>query len=309
MSEKVYLSNAEVLDLAQRAARRITTPETSVVTTVYAIPRGGIPAALAMRSYVDFHMVDDPKDADYIVDDLVDSGGTMERVIREATNANNRPGKAPPRPIVLIDKLDPGCDPRLRDGWIVFPWEASEVGSIEDNVKRLLQFIGEDPERGGLLETPARVAKAWSFWTSGYGREPAQVLKVFEDGAEGCDEMVVVKDIPFYTHCEHHMAPFFGTATIAYIPDGKIVGLSKLSRVLDLFARRLQVQERLTGQVADAIAEHLNPRGCGVLLKARHLCMESRGVCQQGHHTRTSALRGVFKMDPAVRAEFYSLDV
>ena len=134
------------------------------------------------------------------------------------------------------------------------------------------------------------------------------MLKTFEDGAEGCDEMVVVKDIPFYTHCEHHMAPFFGTATIAYIPDGRIVGLSKLSRVLDVFARRLQVQERLTTQVADALMEHLKPRGAGVVVRARHLCMESRGVCKQGHHTRTSALRGIFKEDSAVRAEFLSLD-
>jgi GTP cyclohydrolase I len=132
-------------------------------------------------------------------------------------------------------------------------------------------------------------------------------MKTFEDGAEGADEMVVVKDIPFYTHCEHHMAPFFGTATIAYLPDKKIVGLSKLNRVLDAYARRLQVQERLTCQVADAIMNNLSPLGCGVVIKARHLCMESRGVCQQGHHTITSALRGLFKEESAVRSEFMAL--
>jgi GTP cyclohydrolase I len=116
-----------------------------------------------------------------------------------------------------------------------------------------------------------------------------------------------VKDIPFYTHCEHHMAPFFGTATIAYLPDGKIVGLSKLSRLLDVFARRLQVQERLTGQVADALMQHLKPKGAAVVIKARHMCMESRGVCQQGHHTITSALRGAFKEEPETRSEFTRL--
>lgn len=161
--------------------------------------------------------------------------------------------------------------------------------------------------REGLQETPDRVAKAWEFWTSGYGVNPADVLKTFEDGAEGVDEMVLVKDIPFYSQCEHHMAPFFGTATIAYIPKGRVVGLSKLSRLLNVFARRLQVQERLTCQVADAMMEHLTPLGAAVVIKARHLCMESRGVCQQGHHTVTSALRGVFKEDATVRSEFLAL--
>lgn len=173
-----------------------------------------------------------------------------------------------------------------------------------------IEGVGDSDKFGlreGLQETPSRVAKAWEFWTSGYGRDVADVLKTFEDGAEGVDEMVVVKDIPFYTHCEHHMAPFFGTATIGYIPNGKVVGLSKLSRVLDIFARRLQVQERLTCQVADALMEHLEPKGSAVVLKARHLCMESRGVCQQGHHTITSALRGAFKDEPDTRAEFLRL--
>lgn len=161
--------------------------------------------------------------------------------------------------------------------------------------------------RSGLKETPMRVAEAWEFWTSGYGIDPADVLKTFEDGAEGVDEMVVVKDLPFYSQCEHHLAPFFGTATIAYIPSGRVVGLSKLSRLLDVFARRLQVQERLTCQVADALTEHLKPIGVGVVVKARHLCMESRGICKQGHCTITSALRGAFKEQPEVRAEFLQL--
>src|ERR1700720_275570 len=152
----------------------------------------------------------------------------------------------------------------------------------ENLITQLLHFvIGEDVTRGGLHETPKRVVKAWKEWTSGYGKNAADLLKTFEDGANGCDEMVLVKNIPFYTHCEHHLAPFFGTATIAYIPNGKIVGLSKLSRLLDMYARRLQVQERLTNQVADALFEHLEPKGVGVIVQARHLCMESRGTCQQ----------------------------
>lgn len=159
--------------------------------------------------------------------------------------------------------------------------------------------------RPGLLETPARVAKAWAHWTKGYAQDPAEILKVFEDGAEGYDEMVLVAGIPIYSKCEHHLADIFGTATIAYIPNKRIVGLSKLSRVADIFARRLQVQERLTTQIADCLNEHLQPLGVAVWINARHMCMESRGLCQQGHHTVTSAFRGeAFKPGAPLRAEF-----
>jgi GTP cyclohydrolase I len=162
--------------------------------------------------------------------------------------------------------------------------------------------------REGLSETPARVAKAWAFWSRGYGMNAAEILKVFEDGADGYDEMVSVCQIPIYSKCEHHLADIFGTATIAYIPNGKIVGLSKLSRLADMFARRLQVQERLTVQIADALETHLQPKGVGVVVKARHMCMESRGLCQQGHFTITTALRGVCREGDA-RAEFLRLPV
>jgi len=175
-------------------------------------------------------------------------------------------------------------------------------------LSHILEAIGEDETRTGLLETPDRVAKAWiDYWASGYGKDPAEILKTFEDGAEDCDEMVVVKDIPFYSHCEHHMAPIFGTASVGYIPDGRIVGLSKMSRLVEIYSRRLQVQERLTNQIAEAMHNNLNPRGVGVLIKARHLCMESRGICQQGHHTITSAVRGVLRTDSTARAEFMAL--
>lgn len=162
-------------------------------------------------------------------------------------------------------------------------------------------------EREGLLETPARVAKAWDFWTSGYTEKAEDILKVFEDGADGYDEMVSVVNIPVYSKCEHHLADIFGTATVAYIPDGKIVGLSKLSRLVNMYSRRLQVQERLTVQIADAIQKHLEPIGVGVKISARHMCMESRGICQQGHHTVTTALRGAIKDEAQTRAEFLAL--
>jgi GTP cyclohydrolase I len=167
--------------------------------------------------------------------------------------------------------------------------------------------IDENELREGIKETPERVAKAWEFWTSGYALNAKDILKVFEDGANGYDEMVIVKDIPVYSKCEHHLADIFGTVSIAYIPNGKIVGLSKLSRLADMFSRRLQVQERMTAQIADALHENLQPKGVGVIMKARHMCMESRGLRQQGHHTVTSALRGVIKTDPTARAEFLQL--
>lgn len=280
--------------LAQAAAEVIKKhfhPE--VPLTVYPVPRGGVPAVLALfGTDLKVKLVTDPAEACFIFDDLIDTGATMSQAA-----FIGKPFFA------LLDKRTWAHG----DDWVVWPWGGDAVGGFEDNVRRLLQFVGEDPTRGGLLETPARVAKAWEFWCSGYDRNPADVLKTFEDGAEGCDEMVFVRNIPFYTHCEHHMAPFFGTATIAYLPDKRIVGLSKLSRVLDIFARRLQVQERLTSQVADALMEHLKPLGAGVVTTARHLCMESRGVCKQGHDTRTSALRGLFKTDRDVRSEFLAL--
>jgi len=176
----------------------------------------------------------------------------------------------------------------------------------ETIILNLLESLGEDISREGLQETPARVAKAWTHWAGGYKEDPAAVLKSFKDGGEKYDGMVVVKDIPFYSHCEHHLAPFFGTATIAYLPNKRVVGLSKLGRVLEIFSRRLQVQERLTVQIADAIQTHLKPKGVGVVIKARHLCMESRGICKQGHHTVTSSLRGEF-LKGVVREEFFAI--
>lgn len=306
MIQPIVFTHAGILKMAQDLGERILAQpvfEPAITQKqriqVYGIPRGGVHVAYALLAVHGeyFDLVSDPNVADIFVDDLIDSGDTMQRW------CDAYPG----RPFfALIDKTDP-VDASKYVGWLTFPWETEESSGVEDNIKRILQYIGEDPSRGGLLETPARVAKAWKFWTKGYGQDPKDILKVFEDGADGCDEMVVVKNIPFYTHCEHHMAPFFGTATVAYIPTGKIVGLSKLSRLVEIFARRLQVQERLTNQIADALNDNLQPKGVGVVIKARHMCMESRGVCQQGSETVTSALRGAMRDQPCTRAEFLAL--
>ena len=175
--------------------------------------------------------------------------------------------------------------------------------AFESLVEEMLVRLGEDPERDGLKRTPLRVAKAMDFLTSGYGTSVDEVINdaVFEDDGE---EMVVVKDIEFYSLCEHHMLPFFGKVHIAYVPNGKIIGLSKLARLADVFARRLQVQERLTNQIADTLMEILEPRGVAVVAEAQHFCMMMRGVQKQGSSTVTSAFRGDLKDDREARNEF-----
>lgn len=302
----LVLSHAKIKELVAALAQRIWYWKSSSVAVlkIYPIPRGGVPVAYALLPHVFSVVVDDPAAADIFVDDLIDSGRTRDRFMKAY------PGK---EFFALIDKTgETGETPgsKTASGWVIFPWEVTADGkdqSADDIVVRLLQHIGEDPTRGGLVDTPRRVLKAWQHWASGYGADIPSILKTFEDGADSCDEMVVVKDIPFYSHCEHHLAPFFGTVTVAYVPNGKIVGLSKLSRVVSAFARRLQVQERLTNQIADALQEHLAPLGVGIVVTARHLCMESRGIEQQGSITITSALRGVMRDSASARSEFLAL--
>lgn len=174
-------------------------------------------------------------------------------------------------------------------------------------VEALIRLIGDDPKRGGLQETPNRVVDAWAHWAGGYRQNPEEILKHFEDGAENYDQFVVVKGIPLYSHCEHHLAPFFGVCSIAYIPNQKIVGLSKFSRLVEAYARRLQVQERLTQQIAGTIEKVLQPKAVGVVLECRHLCMESRGIAIQGSTTITSAIHGLLRTDSECKAEWLRL--
>lgn len=184
--------------------------------------------------------------------------------------------------------------------------DEARLESLATHVVGMLGDIGEDPSREGLLLTPQRVAKSMSFLTRGYRLDAEEILKnaVFESDT---DEMVVVKDIELYSMCEHHMLPFFGRAHVAYIPRDKIVGLSKLARVVDVFASRLQVQERLTTQVAEAVEQALDPRGVAVLIEAQHLCMMMRGVAKQNSSTVTSCMLGGFRKDPKTRTEFMEI--
>lgn len=300
---KVFLSHHDVLDLAREMADNIQTDWATKKATlaVYPVPRGGVPVAYALAQFMEIEIVSDINIADICVDDIIDSGATRDRIEAQFSTGFKS------RFYALIDK------PALADGhpyknWIEFPWEVREDDtdeSVTDNVVRLLQHIGEDPTREGLLETPARFIKAFKEKTQGYAiHDPKELLKTFEDG--NSDELVVVKGITFDSMCEHHLERISGTVSIGYIPNGAIVGLSKFVRLTDAYAQRLQVQERLTTQIADAIDEKLKPKGVAVVVEATHGCMECRGVRRHGAETITSALRGVFVEGP-LRAEFMGL--
>jgi GTP cyclohydrolase IA len=258
---------------------------------VFPVPRGGVPVAYLLKSVLPIiEIVSHHEEAHIIVDDLIDSGATRDRF-------NGKPFYA------LYNKQS-----ELDLGWLVFPWEGSPSNSIEDNVLRVLQYIGEDPNREGLLETPARVVKSWKELFAGYQMNVEDVFKTF---AVKYNELVIMQDIEMWSTCEHHMLPFFGRAHVAYIADGKVIGASKLARLVEVFSRRLQIQEQIGTQVVDALMIHLQPKGAACILEARHLCMSARGVSKQHSIMKTSAMRGVFLEDSqtgiAARAELMSL--
>lgn len=182
----------------------------------------------------------------------------------------------------------------------------SEQLEFENAVKTMMQSVGEDPTREGLLKTPERVYKAFKFIYGGYNQDPKEILNSALFTSSN-DEMVLLKDIEFYSTCEHHLLPIIGRVHVAYIPDGKVVGLSKIPRVVNVFARRMQIQEQLTEQICDAIMDALKPKGVAVVVQARHMCMEMRGVEKINSTTTSSALRGLFKSDEKTRSEFFSL--
>lgn len=294
---------AEIVDFTKRLSVKYGDKSKSGVPySIYGVPRGGYIVAYALsqewyrQTHTPMYITHDPIHADMIVDDICDSGATQKRYTEHYPDAVFEP--------LLYKK-------KLISDWVVFPWEHKSPfegtqESAEDNIRRLLQVIGEDPNREGLLETPKRVIKAWKEMCSGYNQKPEDILTVFEDGA--CDEMVLLKGIEFQSSCEHHMLPFTGKAHIAYIPDKKIIGISKLARLLDIYAKRLQVQERLTVQITDALEEMLHPLGAACVIEASHECMRCRGVGKQNATMVTSSLTGGFKeRNSQTRAELFSL--
>ncbi len=271
---------------------------------IYGVPRGGVNAALLVqmvagaqghgRWMLKEHLVPGAM----IIDDLVDSGETFKRY----TTFKDALFRKPHSPKDLApDAVE------INAGWIVFPWERDDQAnsSADDIVIRLLQYIGEDPTRDGLRETPKRVLKSWKEMTAGYQLDPQEILsKAFD---QPHDELVLLEGIEFHSTCEHHLLPFYGTAAVGYIPQKNVVGISKLARVVDLFARRLQIQERLTSQIASAIWKALEPRGVGVVIKAKHSCMGCRGVMKPDANMTTSVMLGLLREDQSARSEFLSL--
>lgn len=260
---------------------------------VYGVPRGGVPVALMLGG--SDRVVNDPVNANVIVDDVIDSGKTKAEYEARYPEA---------RFFSLYDKRPEAAD---HGAWLVFPWEAEdEATGPTDAVVRLLEFIQEDPNREGLLDTPKRVVKALGEMTAGYHQDPKEILSTtFESDY---DEIVSVKGIPFNSMCEHHMLPFQGVAHVAYLPNegGRVVGLSKIPRLVHCFAKRLQIQEQLTQQIAKAIETHLEPAGVAVILEAHHSCMSMRGI-QSAGQMKTSCMLGAFRDEPEARAEVLSL--
>ena len=244
----------------------------------YGVPRGGQYIAALLNP------VDTPGEADVICDDLIDSGATQKKWTEKYPNK------------IFLAAFDKKNNP---SEWLRFPWESEVAIDAEENVLRLLQHF-DDVNREGLKETPKRYVKFLTEFLA------PQDFKFTVFDSEGLDEMIVQTNIPFYSLCEHHLAPFFGVAHVAYIPNGKIVGLSKLARTVDLYARRFQNQERITAQVADRLTLELNAKGVAVVLTAQHLCMAMRGVKKHDTWTTTSKMVGVFKDDLNCRSEFLS---
>ncbi len=248
-------------------------------TKWYGIPRGGqVVAGLTGNATTDI------EECDVIIDDIYDSGDTAKKY-----EHYNKPME------FLYDKR---IEPELP--WIVFPWENSFDRGFESDIVRILERIGEDPKREGLIDTPKRVVKAWKELTTPPDFNPT----VFD--ANGYDQMILEKGITFYTFCEHHMIPFFGTVDIGYIPDKKIIGISKLPRTVEYFSKMLNTQEYFTNNIAEYLNEKLKPKGIGVVVKGRHLCQEMRGVKKKGQMI-TSCLKGQMLNNPIAREEFLDL--
>lgn len=301
---RINITWRQINELAKSMANKINkefTPQEAIC--IYPIPRGGIYAAQAVIPYLEgrAYIAEefDPTTIDIFVDDIIDSGATEQKWIEGALAYNT-----PISFYALVDKRD-FMDEDVRGEWVSFPWERmTNDDGPEENIRRILEFIGEDPKREGLKETPNRVIRSYSELFEGYKKDPKDILKVFE---EPCDEMVLVKNIEFYSTCEHHLLPFHGKAHVAYIPKGKVVGVSKLARLVEIFSRRAQIQERICQQVTEALMEIVEPLGAACLLEAQHMCMVCRGIKKQNSVMVTSSLKGVFLSKPEVRAEFMSM--
>lgn len=288
------LDRKSVIELVGLLADKINKKD---FKNIYGIPRGGYAIAIELGKALKLPVITDEEEITsktLIVDDLIDSGKTL------AQYPNNK------KAVLLVKngkKKQVDYFGAEADGWIKFPDESEN--EVQDHITRVMQYIGEDTSREGLIETPKRVQRAIDEIFAGYKQNPKDLMKTFTQGT--CKEMVILKNCEFYSTCEHHMFPFFGHISIGYIPNKKVIGISKLARLVDLYSKRMQIQERMTTQIADTIMKELDALGVYVVCEGVHFCMRSRGVKKQDASMITSAVRGIFKKDPKARQEFLTL--
>lgn len=277
-------------------------------TSIHGVPQGGVPLAIELsnRLHIPIIAADGIEEHTLIVDDIVDSGRTRVRYIKNdfvCLHWKTKQNPDFPTPNYAADIISP--DDVRWDEWIVYWWEGKENKSIDDSVIRMLEYIGEDPTREGLKDTPDRVIKSWKHLFSGYKQLEEDIPTTFD--SKGHSQIVLLKNIELYSMCEHHIMPFIGKAHVAYIPNQKIMGISKLARIVEMYARRLQIQERIGEQVTEFLMKHLNAEGAACMIEAQHLCMQMRGVEKQNSVMVTSSLKGVFMDKPAARKELMDL--
>lgn len=296
MESKVRVNWEQLYELVKGLLAKI---DITKYKGVYGIPTGGSVVATMIAGSVMPErgrkvLFDKPRQGVLVVDDIVDTGRTLERFKEFDTAVIHYKERSAVKPTYYAEKAG--------EEWICYPYEKET--EIQDTVVRQLQYIGENPNREGLKETPRRVVASWRKLYGGYAWSADDVIKVFKSGVY--DEIVMLKDIEFFSTCEHHMLPFFGKISVGYIPTKKVIGVSKIARLVEIYSRRLQIQERLTTQVAEAL-EGLEPLGVMVVCEAKHLCMVARGVEKQNSVMVTSAVKGIFKEDVKARDEFMSL--
>lgn len=288
------INNKELKRIITELSKKIDKKD---FNSIYGIPRGGYAIAIELGKLLKLPVITDEAEVTsktLIVDDLIDSGKTLSKYPKNKKAVLFVKNKK-------FNKVDYYFKPI--DEWVQFPDEPNN--EVQEHITRVMQYIGEDISREGLIETPARVQRAIDEIFSGYKQNPKDLMKTFTQGT--CQEMVILKNCEFYSTCEHHMFPFFGHISIGYIPNKKVIGVSKLARLADLFAKRMQIQERMTSQIADTLMKELDAKGVYVVCEGVHFCMRSRGVKKQDASMITSAVRGIFKKDSKARQEFLSL--
>lgn len=276
---------------------------------LYPVPKNGAYIVLTLNQFASFRnhfiILNEPIikyegqtfENTCIIDDIIDSGKTLkqyEGFLKAVIFLKNSE--------INKDKIDFFVEPDFENNWIKFPWE--KENDVEDNIIRMIEYIGENPQREGLKDTPKRVIKSWQELYAGYKQKPEDILTVFEDYGN-YDEMITLKSIKGYSTCEHHLLPFEFECSVSYIPDGKVIGVSKIARLVEMFGRRLQVQERMTSEIAETLQEYLKPKGVAVRIEGQHLCMTARGIKKQECKMVTTKLTGVFMENEKARKEFF----